>query len=68
MFVFVVRGTPKIGRRGQMKRLKWFLALSVLVAVGCAVQVKEITKPARLKSVRGRVRGRCDFYGFSFRF
>ena len=37
-----------------MKRLKWFLALSVLVAVGCAVQVNEITeitKPARVKKV-----------------
>ena len=34
-----------------MKRLKWILALIVLVAVGCAVQVKEITKPARVKKV-----------------
>jgi len=34
-----------------MKRLTWTLVLSVLVAVGCAVQVKEITKPATVKKV-----------------
>jgi len=31
-----------------MKRLKWILILSTFVAVGCAVQVNEITKPARV--------------------
>ena len=34
-----------------MKRLKWILALTVLVAVGCAVQAEEITKPARVKKI-----------------
>ncbi len=49
--LITVRLHTKIGSRGQMKRLKWFLALSVLVAVGCAVQVNEITKPARVNKV-----------------
>ena len=34
-----------------MKRLKWILVLSVLVVSGCAVQVKEITKPATVKKI-----------------
>ena len=33
-----------------MKRLKWILILSTFVAVGCTVQVKEITKPAKVKT------------------
>ncbi len=37
-----------------MKRLKWILALTVLVAVSCAVQVTEITKPARVKKVSNK--------------
>ena len=34
-----------------MKRLKWILALTVLVAVGCSVQITEITKPARVNKI-----------------
>ena len=34
-----------------MKRLKWILILLTFVAVGCAVQVKEITRPATVKKV-----------------
>ncbi|MFB3061718.1 MAG: alpha/beta hydrolase [Candidatus Binatia bacterium] len=34
-----------------MKRLTWTLVLSILVAVGYAVQAEEITKPARVKKV-----------------
>jgi len=34
-----------------MKWLNWILVLSLLVTVGCAVQVNEITKPARVKKV-----------------
>ncbi len=34
-----------------MKRLKWILILLTFVAAGCAVQVKEITKPARVNRV-----------------
>ena len=49
--LITVRLHTKIRMRGQMKTLKWILALIVLVAVGCAVQVKEITKPARVKKV-----------------
>ena len=37
--------------RDEMKRLTWTLILSVLVAIGCAVQVKAITKPARVKKI-----------------
>jgi len=34
-----------------MKRLTWILILLIFVAVGCAVQAEEITKPARVKKV-----------------
>jgi pimeloyl-ACP methyl ester carboxylesterase len=34
-----------------MKRITWTLFFSVLIAVGCAVQANEITKPARVKKV-----------------
>ena len=34
-----------------MKRLTWILILLIFVAVSCAVQAEEITKPARVKKV-----------------
>jgi hypothetical protein len=43
-----------------MKRLKWILVLSVLVAAGCAVQVEEITKPATVKKISDK--GKIGLY------
>jgi pimeloyl-ACP methyl ester carboxylesterase len=34
-----------------MKRLKWILILPAFLAVGCAVQAEEITKPATVKKI-----------------